>query len=164
MYIFVPYNLAYMAWTRHYYYLQFPCYILALIMYSFCHWAFLPCEEKNLISLLSPVPQNCFSSMLPRAQHFNVHRWDAEVSALPTVSSTICKKQNIPLPISYLWYQIPANMGFQMFKILALCKKSKMADTDELCKEKRALACSWWGCKLVTPYVKTLWRPLKINK
>lgn len=34
-----------------------------------------------LISPLSPVPQNCFSSMLPRAQLSNIHRWDLEVSA-----------------------------------------------------------------------------------
>lgn len=55
-------------------------------------------------------------------------------------------------------------MGFQIFKILVLYKKSKMADADKIYKEKRTLACSRWGCKLVTPYVKTVWRLLKINK
>lgn len=140
MCILVPYNLACMAWTRHYYYLQFPCYILALITYSFCYWELLPSPQ----SLKSASPA-CFQELnfftstdeILKNLHFRFH--------VPQFLLLFAKSTTFPLPISYLWYKIPANMRFQILKILVLYKKSKMPVADKMCKEKRTLARSWWG-------------------
>lgn len=164
MYIFASYNLAYMAWTRHYYCLQFPCYILALTMHSFCHWEFLPYEEKA--SFLSS-PQSLKSDFLACFQELNSLTSTDEILKylhfrfhFPQFLLFVTKSRTFPsqFPIFDIKFQ------FQMFKILALYEKSKIAEADKMCKKKRTLAHSWWGCKLVTPYVKTVWRPLKINK